>query len=223
MPEESHRLPTQWKQSNAVQVGWMRQFRYLCRMYDLIADVPGDIVECGIGEGTTFAMLAYLAGSDTTPRVLRGFDSFQGFPEPAPIDDSWRKPQKGEWAIEEAAVRTLLETASIPEKFPGLSINITPGFLNDTLPKEVVKGYQIAFLHLDVDIYPSYRDGLENLFPLVAPGGVVLFDEYKEFSSKNPKNEKWPGATKAIDEYLLPLGYEPQYYPETKKYFVIKR
>jgi hypothetical protein len=223
MTETSHRLPTQWDNSSVVHVGWMKQFRYMTRVFEMIKDVPGDVVECGIGEGNTFAMLAYLSGSENPkePRMLRGFDSFEGFPEPDASDKSWRDPKKGEWKVPIDLVNERLERSNILKTYPSLKTKITPGFLGDTLPKE--GGYQIAFLHLDVDIYPSYRDGLKYLFPLVAKGGVVLFDEYMEFSSKNPTEEKWPGATKAIDEYLKPLGYEMQYYAETKKYYVIKK
>ena len=201
----------------------MGQFRYFVRMFDRIADVPGDVVECGLGQGLTFAMLAYLAGSEgrVPLRTLRGFDSFQGFPEPTEQDQSSRNPKRGEWSIDGSVVRMRLQESGIFKAFPELPIRITPGFFEDTLPKE--GGYGIAFLHLDVDIYPSYRDCLRYLFPMVAPGGVVLFDEYKWYSVKKSEEEIWPGATKAIDEYLDPRGYKPEYYPEMKKYFVIKR
>ncbi len=224
--KKSNQAPTQWENDCVVSLGWMRQFRYFCRMYDMIKDVQGDVVECGVGRGTTFTMLAYLVGAecvahDRASRTLRGFDSFEGFPEPVSVDKSWRDPKKGEWKVSESITWNRLRDSKITESFPDLSIVITPGFLEQTLPTQ--SGYTIAFLHLDVDIYPSYRDGLRHLFPLVSPGGVVLFDEYREFSKAYSTEEKWPGATKAIDEYLRPLGYQPELYPETGKYFVVKR
>ena len=211
-------FPPQWTTPQAVKIGWMRQFRYFVRMFDRIATVAGDAVECGVGMGTTFAMLAYLAGSDQ--RRLRGFDSFAGFPEPTDHDDSWRSPKAGEWKVDAESAWALLRASGVQEAFPDLAITITPGFLSETLPKE--PPYDIAFLHLDVDIYTSYRDALQYLFPRVASGGIVLFDEYREYSPQRPNEEKWPGATKAIDEYLKPLGYTVNYYAETKKYWVVK-
>ncbi len=197
-------------------------------MYQRIAKVSGDIVECGLGEGNTFLMLAYLAGRENVerPRTLRGFDSFEGWPAPAPCDQSWRNPQKGEWAVLRETVEGVLSDAKIAKKFPNLSVIITQGFLCDSLPKEANKDYSIAFLHLDLDLYDGYRDALIHLWPLVSPGGVVCFDEYKEFSSKCPTEEKWPGATKAIDEFFSSLSGKQRnplrYYPLTKKYFVVK-
>jgi len=219
-------FPTPWGNQAVVTAGWMRQFEYLLKLYDKIIEVSGDIVECGIGMGGTFSMLAYLIGREnrSPKRILRGFDSFEGWPEPDVSDRSWRQPQKGEWKVPQEYVETVLEKSEIREAFPDVQIEFIPGFLGDTLPLEKKKGYAIAFLHLDVDLYPSYRDGLTYLFPLVSPGGIVCFDEYKEFSSKEyPEEEKWPGATKAIDEYLSPRGYTPTYNPLVKKYFIVKR
>lgn len=74
------RPPTQWAVKQAVTVGWMRQFQYLTGLFDRITNVAGDVVECGLGEGNTFAMLAFLAGKERPfeQRTLWGFDSFEG-------------------------------------------------------------------------------------------------------------------------------------------------
>lgn len=103
MNEGPSRVPTQWQTASPVLVGWMRQFRYFIFLYDdlIRRDIMGDIVECGLGEGNTFAMLAYLMGSENRqlPRTLWGFDSFEGWPEPDASDTSPRNPQKGEWKV----------------------------------------------------------------------------------------------------------------------------
>lgn len=216
--------PTQWTTPEAVTVGWMRQFRYFIKMYEYIRWVPGDVVECGLGRGGTFSMLACLIGSEESSlgRLLWGFDSFEGWPEPTEWDRSPRNPQRGEWKVPEGEVRKLLEDSEIFKAFPKLEVEIVPGFFADSLPL-FPQDRSIAFLHLDCDLYISYRDALANLFPRVAEGGIVLFDEYKEFSRTYGGAEKWPGATKAIDDYFAGTPYRIQYYPETKKYYVIKR
>jgi hypothetical protein len=50
----------------------------------------------------------------------------------------------------------------------------------------------IAVLRLDTDWYASTRCELERLFPLLAPGGVVIVDDYGW----------WEGSRRACDEYL---------------------
>ena len=59
-------------------------------------------------------------------------------------------------------------------------------------------------MHLDVDLYQSYKLCLERLFPLVNSGGIILFDEYNEETLM-----KFPGSKKAVDEYLLSKDINP--------------
>src|SRR3990167_7898450 len=89
-----------------VPEGWVNQFLYMAHLYDRIQGVDGDIVECGLGEGTTFSMLAFFSGSENHRPVRRlyGFDSFEGFPAPDSLDCSPRKPQEGEWGPEDRGV-----------------------------------------------------------------------------------------------------------------------
>ncbi len=106
-----------------------------------------------------------------------------------------------------------------------LEFNITGGFFDKTLPTSPVS--EIAFLHIDCDLYPGYRDALKNLFPRVAVGGVVAFDEYKEFPDRpeygNGTVEKWPGCTKAVDEFFAGRPEKIQFDSSVKKYFVVKQ
>jgi len=39
---------------------------------------------------------------------------------------------------------------------------------------------------------------LEELYPKVVPGGIILFDEY----DKDADLVKWPGAKRAVDEFF---------------------
>lgn len=217
------KAPTQWATAYPVPVGWMRQFRYFVNLFEMIINVPGDVVECGIGEGNTFAMLAYLIGSEGSnpPRILWGFDSFEGWPEPTPYDASPRNPKKGEWHVKQEMVDERLETSGIRREFPNLDIRMVRGFFNETLPK--FPHQPIAFLHIDADLYVGYRDALEVLFPKVVKGGIVAFDEYREFPESYKGAEKWPGCTKAVDEYLAGSRQQIQYWEETRKYYIVKK
>lgn len=117
-----------------------------------------------------------------------------------------------------------LEMSGIYREF-SLDTRIIKGFVGQTLPN-FPRDRCIAFAHLDLDLYEGYRDALEYLFPLVSVGGVIAFDEYKEFPNKSEYNygqiEKWPGCTKAVDEYFKSRPEKLLYYPETNKYFVMK-
>lgn len=226
---EPSKVPTQWHTENVVPVGWMKQFEYFISLAQCVRDVPGAFVECGLGEGNTFTMLAFLIGNNgwASTRKLWGYDSFEGWPEPTAYDDSPRKPKKGEWKVHEEMVKRVLDNSGILDEFPDLNINIVKGFVGDTLP-DYPKDEPIAFLHIDLDLYPGYRDALDNLFPLVSPNGIIALDEYKEYHNTPEYGfgtiEKWPGCTWAVNEYLATNGRleKPVYHPQTRKYFIQK-
>ncbi len=54
-------------------------------------------------------------------------------------------------------------------------------------------GFRVALLYLDFDTYEPTLAALQELYPLVVPGGVVAFDEYSV--------RGW-GETDAVDEYF---------------------
>ena len=55
-------------------------------------------------------------------------------------------------------------------------------------PVEVLKG-------VDMDIYPSVRDCCKSLWPLVVPGGSMVFDDYGFWHLRH-------AARQAVDEYF---------------------
>jgi len=59
-------------------------------------------------------------------------------------------------------------------------------------------GLRTSLLHFDCDMYKPTKIGLERLWPLVVPGGVVLFDEYGI--------RPWEGESRAVDEYFAGTG-----------------
>ncbi|HEV8338521.1 MAG TPA: TylF/MycF/NovP-related O-methyltransferase [bacterium] len=170
---------------------------YFKRMLSLVSDIEGDVVECGVGRGHSLLAFAILLRDEEKVRNLWGFDSFAGFPAPTEEDHSPRNPRAGEWAVASRQdVHRLLLQAGLDPWFVDTRVVLVEGFFQDTLPH--YRGRQIALLHLDVDLYASYRSCLTHLWPKVAVGGVVLFDEYRN----TMENIKFPGAAKAIDEFF---------------------
>jgi hypothetical protein len=110
-------------------------------------------------------------------------------------------------------VLKVLRDGRLPEQTLRERIHLVKGWFDQTLP-----GYdgKIAFLHLDCDLYESYKLSLEMLYDKVQPGGVILFDEYGD--------ERWPGATKAIDEFFRDKPETVQPHPRCSwKFHVVKQ
>lgn len=222
-------VPTSWRTVKPISVAWMsyilgipkhiprgwtKQFQYFGDHVRRVRNLKGDFGECGLGEGNTLAMMAYYIGMENgqPPRTLWGFDSFKGWPRPTIWDASPRNPQEGDWIVTREMVTRRLEESGLKSGFPGLDIQIIEGFLNETLPDFVkeYKGPGFVFLHLDLDLYPGYHDALMHLWPLVLPGGIVAFDEFREFHPELPGGyvvdghpvPKWPGCDKAVREFF---------------------
>ena len=179
---------------------------FLKRCFDRICDIDGDIVECGVKNGGTLSMFGMLVKEEGKKRQIYGFDSFAGYPPPSIEDKSTEKlrtkmriierniKKKRNYCPIERTRKFLLHTLTDAKgnsdvKFINSRITLVKGFFEDTLHKHTSK---IALLHLNCDLYMSYKVALEALYPKVLKGGVVILSEY----------EYWPGARKAVDDYF---------------------
>lgn len=162
-------------------------------LLDRTLGLEGQVAECGVYRGATLLPMAlHLEREGARQRVL-GFDSFQGFDRRIEFDlglggaDDEDKRLKG-------FDRTSLELVSRKAERLGVAdrVELIPGPFEETLPR--FAGERFAFVHLDCDLYGSYRACLEFFYPRLARGGIVLFDEYDD--------PPWPGCNKAVDEFL---------------------
>lgn len=165
------------------------------------AGVPGAIVECGVWRGGSMMAAAYtLRQLGSAGRRLLLFDTFAGMPPPDQRDVAYT----GESAAERMARSDRADPRSVWAEapladvranmartgYPAAQIAYLPGKVEETLPAAAPE--QIALLRLDTDWYASTRHELEHLFPRIAPGGVLIIDDYGH----------WRGARRALDEYL---------------------
>jgi hypothetical protein len=164
-------------------------------LYQMTAELAGSIAEFGIFKGPSFmrfAMFRSLFEHEDT-RTILGFDIFGKFP-PTVFEDDKPALKKfiesaGDESISEAQLMGLLE-----EKRCDQNVKLVPGDICKTLPEYLDRHPETRFslIHLDVDIYEPSVCVVENTFPLLAVGGVLVLDDYGIF----------PGATKAVDDYF---------------------
>jgi len=117
-----------------------------------------------------------------------------GYPEPTDPDlgSGFRKSGPAKMTPDEA--RAVMDGLQLD-----IRVHIIPGWFEDTLLRAQLP--PVALLHLDVVLHDSYRTCLEHLYPHVVPGGVVLFDEYRDETC-----ERYPGVKRAIDAFLAEHG-----------------
>lgn len=172
--------------------------------YVVRAGIPGDVVECGVWKGGSSMMMALaLMHFGDTSRTLWLYDTFAGMPEPGERDrdrkghdsvEKWESNQRGdhnEWCYSplDEVKRNLARTG-----YPADRLVFVQGKVEDTIPGQKPAG--TAILRLDTDWYSSTRHELEHLYPELAPGGVLVLDDYGT----------WEGARQATDEYFASRG-----------------
>jgi len=192
---------------------WNNHFNHLSAN-----DVEGDIVECGVGDGQTLSYILFnlTYNEKHFNRRYIGFDSFEGFPEPGDEDTSLRDPKKGEWnhTNEEFVISNLNDLGFENKHYK--KIKFIKGFYKKTFQQEKDNISKIALLHIDCDLYSSTKISLETWFDKVEKNGLIVFDEYLNTALK------FPGAVKAIDEFLGADKNLIKICPYTKQYYLIK-
>ncbi|HMS93066.1 MAG TPA: TylF/MycF/NovP-related O-methyltransferase [Candidatus Saccharibacteria bacterium] len=152
----------------------------------LTAGVAGDVVEFGCYVGTASVPVGQRLMR--TDKKLYLYDSFEGLPEKTREDESPTGVQfvAGELLATKKQLIKNFKQAHVP-----LPV-IIKGWFSDLTPTHVPN--QIAFAYLDGDYYHSVLDPLKLIWDRLAPGAIILVDDYA--------NEALPGAAKAVDEWL---------------------
>jgi O-methyltransferase len=163
----------------------------LCREIDRFS-IPGDVVECGVYNGGSAALLASVCTRSHLTRNMWLFDSFEGLPPPTEKDGE--KAQSCCWWChgDLSLVNEIFDKLDIPESY----IHIVKGWFHDTFP--TVQIGDIALLHIDADWYESVKLCLERFYDNVHPGGYIVIDDYGH----------WEGCSRATDEFLNERGIE---------------
>ncbi len=177
-------------------------------IYKQVADLPGDVVECGVYKGDSlfnFARFVEMLSPGERSKIVYGFDHFQGLSEFTDADRTANANAKNVGSFEGAydgsafypslkALVDLFNQDSFVPKKP--RIKLVEGAVRESAPQFVADnpGLRIALLHLDCDIYEPTLAALEAFYPHVVPGGVVILDEYG-FA-------EFPGESKAVEEYF---------------------
>lgn len=166
-------------------------------------EIPGNLAECGVFAGAQITAMALANRYHGTERTLHLFDSFQGIPEPGFRDGADIRALLGEEG-EGRLVTTGKSACSMGQvvkvlRQAGVDLKRTvfhPGWFQEVLPGLDIS--PIALLRLDGDLYESTRCCLEHLYHQVAPGGIVIVDD-------------WPlvGCRMACEEFLVTLPKQP--------------
>ena len=180
---------------------------YVCRN-----GIKGAVVETGVWRGGSVkAMLLQLLALGDTSRDVYLFDTFAGMTAPSATDvalegeelrSAWEAQQRAahnEWCFAplEDVEAVLATTAYPPDR-----VHFVVGDVRRTVPETAPTMGPIAVLRLDTDWYESTKVEIEHLYDLLAPGGVLIIDDYA----------RWEGQRRAIDAFFEDRGFHPFLY-----------
>lgn len=175
---------------------------YKAVQYVVENEIPGDFVECGVWRGGSVILMALaLAHFGDRTRKIHLYDTFEGMTPPDKRDVDWDGTVLQEkWARDSAQHENLrwgyggsieqVREAVYGSNYPKDNFVFVKGTVEDTIPGTVPD--KIALLRLDTDWYASTYHELVHLYPLLAPGGILIIDDYG-----------WcRGARQATDQYM---------------------
>lgn len=163
-------------QSSAVILGKSRSDcapEYLEKLMDnlcTVLDVPGDVAEFG----SYLCGAAICMAAKAPEKTVYSFDLFGGLPY---------GPGAG---FENFGGTSFIEIKIATSPFKNLKL--VKGKHEDTVPKFNKK---LSFIHMDSDFYSSHRVCLEHCWPLLSPGGIIMFHDW---------DNSFPGVQRAVAE-----------------------
>lgn len=189
LPYASH---APWLNDQAFQAAYMRVAEHtlvdVYRLYELwrlarqLEEVEGNFLEVGVWRGGSGCLLA-LASQE---RQVFLADTFSGVVKAGDRDTNYLG---GEHADTQAD--TVLELAR--QCGVDTQVNVLVGMFPEQNAERV--GQRLALVHIDVDVYESARDVLQWALPRLAPGAVVVFDDYGFHGCE--------GVTRLVDEFMV--------------------
>lgn len=155
--------------------------------------LDGLFLEFGVFSGNSINHIA-----SKTEKIVHGFDSFQGIPE------AWNSVPEG--------------TFSTDGKLPSVAKNVQlhVGYFEDTLsPFKNEFSDDVAFLHIDSDLYSSAHTVLFSLQKRIKQGTIIVFDEY--FNYPGWKEHEYL----AFQEFISETGLQYEYIAFCSKGFSV--
>jgi hypothetical protein len=164
------------------------------------ANVPGDIVECGVFLGGSIVGAAEIADHfGLTERLFYIFDTFEGFPantfekDLGGVDTDLSTLHLFNNNFRHIVERNIERSGLSPDRFV-----LVPGLVEDTL-REPQRLGPVAYLRLDTDYFTSTTIELEALYPKLSQGGVLIVDDYGHFE----------GVRAAVDAFFERSSQRP--------------
>ena len=155
----------------------------------------GTCLEFGVFTGWSYMVQVNAILKDYPNTKLIGFDSWQGLPEET--EKVWfpERHAKGKFSTSKDVVLKQLGDHADDHRF-----RLVDGFFKDSLTQELQRSINdLIYVNIDVDIHSSTKEVLYFILPLLRPGVIIYFDDWKDPQDKY--EGKW-GEHLAWEEFI---------------------
>lgn len=149
---------------------------------------PGLCLEFGVGMGHSFCWQAMQIRDWAAGCYLIGFDSFKGLP--AETSGVWAPERhgKGHFCYPMEVLKEHLQLCGLLEPngvWKDRRYQVVEGFFDESLTEERRSALMntkipLTFVNIDVDIHKSTIQALDFIYPMMKPGLVIYFDDYRD-------------------------------------------
>ncbi len=165
--------------------------RYCLQQLQTVLEVPGDVIECGIGCGDNCIQMAAWLRDLRIKKIVHACDIFEGLPYTDEETSHIKSPlEKGE-CVHRTVPEFIAETEKyVVQKF----INIVPGLVEETLPK-ILNDKTFCFAWLDMDLYKPTHFAWYWLQDKMPVGAIIGIHDYT--------NVRCPGIDEIIEDIVM--------------------
>ena len=158
--------------------------------------LSGNIAEVGVYKGGSAEIIAK---SKNKNKKLFIFDTFEGMPNVNEKDNHHKKSDFKDTSFEK--VKQALSSYE--------NVFVYKGIFPEK-NSEIILNEKFSLVHLDVDIYESYKNCLEFFYPRLISGGLLILDDYNapsclgaklavdEFFNQKPEKPIWNTLSQAV-------------------------
>jgi O-methyltransferase len=151
--------------------------------------LAGDILEVGVWRGGTGCLMAKRAKQLQPAATVFLCDTFKGVVKAGGQDSRYRGGEHADTSMD--TVRQLTTNMEVA------NVELLGGIFPDETGDRI-KNRRFSLCHIDVDVYESAKHVAEWVWPRLASGGVIVYDDYG-FSACE-------GVTNLVNEHLQGRG-----------------
>ncbi|MDX9702321.1 MAG: TylF/MycF/NovP-related O-methyltransferase [Candidatus Auribacterota bacterium] len=158
----------------------------------------GTCLEFGVYVGDSYIWQAERILKKFPKTSLIGFDSWEGLPDET--EGVWRPDRHNKGCFASAKEKVLSRLNDLNIKESDTRFSFVDGFFSESLTDQLRKTLKnIIFINIDVDLYKSTIEVLDFVKPILRPGIIIYWDDWK--SPKDTYDDSW-GEHRAWGDWI---------------------